>query len=162
MKQLTLYDWRHAGGLYNPLLPYKDFISAQKKVADQRMNQTCGDTLIITAHPPTITLGARSLREQLPHIHALPAHIASADNAITDEQLLGQATEYLRHAHNINLVKTNRGGSVWYHDHGVLQLYLIMEVHAFGVSDIIYPLEEALLRTLNTIGIPARRADQRT
>lgn len=160
MKQLTVYDWRHTKGLYNPSLPYEHFVTLQKTIVCNRLYQKCGDICILTTHPPTITLGARSLREQLPHIHVLPAHIAVADIAIPDEELLQQATAHLQYFYNIDLLKTNRGGSVWYHDHGVLQLYLIMEVQPFGISDIIYPLEEVLLRTLNDLGIKAMRADQ--
>ncbi len=160
MKQLAIYDWRDTENIYNPRFCYEYFLNLQKTIVSLRLNQECGDILILTTHPPTITLGAHSLREQLIHIRAIPLCITAATLTIPDEELLKSARSYLQRFYNINLVKTNRGGSVWYHDHGVLQLYLIMEVHAFGVSDIIYPLEEALLRTLNTIGIPAIRADQ--
>ena len=158
MKQLTIYDWRGIKSIYNPRLRYEYFLDLQKTIVSLRLNQACGDILILTTHPPTITLGARALREQLIHIRAMPLCIMAATLTIPDEELLRSARSYLQRFYNINLVKTNRGGSVWYHDHGVLQLYLIMEVRPFGVSDIIYPLEEALLRTLNTIGIPATRA----
>ncbi|MEK7082890.1 MAG: lipoyl(octanoyl) transferase LipB [Patescibacteria group bacterium] len=160
MKQLTVYDWRNNENLYNPSLPYEHFITAQKTIIHQRLNREHGDILILTTHPPTITLGARSVREQLIHIRALPSHITDADTMIPDEELLRQSVAYLRHFYDINLVKTNRGGSVWYHDNGVLQLYLIMEVPPFGVTNIVYSLEETLLRMLNDIGIPATRADE--
>ena len=155
-----MYDWRDTGGLYNPLLPYEHFVAIQKTMVCQRLDHKCADICILTTHPPTITLGARSLREQLSHIHPLPPYIAAADTAILDDKLLKQTRSFLRRSYNIDLVKTNRGGSVWYHDRGVLQLYLIMEVQPFGISDIVYPLEEALLRTLTDIGITASRADQ--
>ena len=160
MKQLTVYDWCHTGGLYNPMLAYEYFIASQTTVVYSRFDQKCGDILILTTHPPTITLGARSVREQLPYIHALPAYITSTNIAIPDKELLEQACLYLDCFYDIDLVKTNRGGSVWYHDNGVLQLYLIMEVPLFGVSNIVYSLEETLLRMLNDIGIPATRADE--
>lgn len=159
MKQLTLYDWRDAGGLYNPLLPYSKFIAAQEIIVRQRFEEKIGDTLILTTHPPAITMGARSLREQLSHIRLLPPRIAAIAPRLSDRELMREAGTYLRQACGIDLVKTNRGGSVWYHDHGVLQLYLIMEVQPFGISDIVYPLEEALMRALCEVGISAVRAN---
>lgn len=160
MKQLVVCDWRDRGDFYDPSLSYEYFLAVQETIVRQRLNQECGDTLILTTHPPTITLGRRSLREQLTHVRAIPLSITTAPTATSDQDLLTSAASYLRHFYDIDLIKTNRGGSVWYHDHGVLQLYLIMEVHPFGINDIVYPLEEVLLRTLNTIGIPATRAGE--
>lgn len=158
MKELTLYDWRGTEGCYNPSLPYEHFIVLQHTIVCKRLNQECGDTLILTAHPPTITMGARSLREQLLSIRLLPPRIAAIAPRISDKELMREAAAYLRHACGIDLIKTNRGGSVWYHDHGVLQLYLIIEVEPFGISDIIRSIEEALLQALLEINIPVARA----
>lgn len=159
MKQLILYDWRGAGGLYTPLLPYNKFIVAQETIVRQHLTKKQEDTLILTTHPPTITMGARSLREQLISIRLLPPRIVAIAPRISDRELMREAITYLRQACGIDLVKTNRGGSVWYHDHGVLQLYIIMEVDPFG-SRIVSLLEETLMHVLLAIGIPATRATE--
>ena len=159
MKKILIRDWRGHGGSYSPFLPYERFVTAQEKIARQRLQGIVAhDTLIITTHPPTITLGARSLKEQLSHIKPLPARMKESTDP--DDALLEKATSYLWRSQRINLVKTNRGGSVWYHDHGVLQLYLIAETRLFAVAEVIYPLEEVLLRTLADLGVNATRANE--
>lgn len=158
MTHMMIYDWRKHAGKYNPTLPYERFIEAQREVVNQRLaQQLTHDVLILTTHPPTITLGARPLKEQLSHIKILRDVIEMDE--IPDEELLQRARSHLREAYAIDLIKTNRGGSVWYHDYGVLQMYLIAEVPLYGISDIVYPLEEALLRILTDIGIDATRMD---
>ena len=158
---MMLYDWCKCLGDYDPSLSYEEFIIAQSRLVTERLEGKLNcDLLIITAHPPTITLGARSLKEQLHHIRILPFELYSHEKS--DDLLLAEAKKYLQLHYHINLVKTNRGGSLWYHDHGVLQLYLIAAVSSFGKSDVIDPLEEVLLRVLHDIGIPAERADQNT
>ncbi|MDZ4285882.1 MAG: hypothetical protein U1A23_03060 [Candidatus Sungbacteria bacterium] len=155
---MMLYNWCGCLGDYDPSLPYDEFIIAQSHMVKQRTIGTLGhDVLILTAHPPTITLGARSVREQISHIRVLPPEIYARHRS--DDELFEEAKTYLGRHHHINLVKTNRGGSLWYHDHGVLQLYLVARVNPFGKSDVIDPLEEVMRRVLCDIGISAARAD---
>ncbi len=159
MAKIAIYDWRKDAQEYNPSLPYERFIAAQHNIVQRRLNrQLTDDILILAIHPPTITLGARSLKEQLSHIRAFPRSIASID--IPDSDLLVQARAAMQHSCGIDLVKTSRGGSVWYHGPGVLQLYLISEVPPFGISDIIFPLEELLLRILSDLGVRAARMNE--
>ena len=158
MKKILIRDWRGHGGSYSPFFPYERFVMAQEKIVRKRLEGIVAhDTLIITTHPPTITLGARSLKEQLSHIKPLPTRMKESTDP--DDALLEKAASYLWRGHRINLVKTNRGGSVWYHDHGVLQLYLIAETEPFAAA-IIYPLEEVLLRALADLGVAATRANE--
>ncbi|MDP3779259.1 MAG: lipoyl(octanoyl) transferase LipB [bacterium] len=159
MAKITIYDWRRDAAEYNPSLPYEQFIAAQYEIVQKRLKrQLTDDVLVLAAHPPTITLGARSLKEQLSHIRAFPRSIANTK--IPDNDLLARARMALHHSCGIDLVKTSRGGSVWYHGPGVLQLYLIAEVPPFGISDIVFPLEELLLRILNDLRVPAARMDE--
>ncbi len=159
MSKIAIYDWRKNTQAYNPSLPYEQFIAAQYEIVQKRLNcQLTNDVLILATHPPTITLGARSLKEQLSHIRAFPRSIAYTE--IPDNELLAQACAALQRSCEIDLVKTNRGGSVWYHGPGVLQLYLIAEVPPFGISDIIFPLEELLLRILNDLDVHATRMNE--
>ena len=157
LKILFMHDWRGHGGAYSPYLPYERFVAAQEKMARRRIEGlTIHDSLIITTHPPTITMGAGSLNKQLASIRPLPPRIKESNDS--DDLLLAQAASYLWRNYRINLIKTNRGGSVWYHDHGVLQLYLIAEVEPFAITNIIYPLEEILLRVLSDAGVTVARA----
>ena len=159
MKQLMVYDWCRCLGDYDPSRPYEDFIIAQSALVHQRLEgKLSTDILIVTAHPPTISLGASSLRQQIPHIRGLPEHIRNS--TLPDDELFLAAKTYLEKNYHINLIKPkkNRGGSVWYHDHGVLQLYLIARINPEEITDIICPLEEVLIRTLAELGIAATRA----
>ena len=157
MRTFLIHDWRGHGGAYSPYLPYERFVAVQEEMARRRIEGlTIHDALIITTHPPTITMGAGSLKKQLASIRPLPPRIKESSDP--DDLLLARATSYLWRNYRINLVKTNRGGSVWYHDHGVLQLYLIAEVEPFAITSIIYPLEEILLRVLSNTGVTVARA----
>ena len=159
MRTFLIHDWRGYGGAYSPYLPYERFITVQKEMAQRKIEGLMiYDSLIITTHPPTITMGAGSLKKQLTSIRPLPPRIKESNDS--DGLLLARAASYLWRNYRINLVKTNRGGSVWYHDHGVLQLYLIAEVEPFAITNIIYPLEEVLLRVLLDVGVRAMRAAQ--
>lgn len=161
MTNIIIYDWRMHAPEYNPLLPYQRFIEAQRDIVQRRLARLLtNDVLILTHHPPTITLGARSLKEQLSHIRAFLRNGAILNAAMPDDERLKRAALYLRQSYGVDLVKTNRGGSVWYHDPGVLQLYLIAEVPPYGISDIRYPLEEVLLRILADLGVAATRVNE--
>lgn len=153
-----VYDLRYDNMFYNPLSPYEQFVILQKNIAFDRLERNTGDVMILTCHPPTITLGARSTHEQLSHIHLNPALFNRINNETSNEHMFQQAKSFLNSTYHINLVKTNRGGSVWYHDRGVLQLYLIMAIQPFGIHDLIYRLEEVLLHTLLDLGVCASRA----
>lgn len=161
MTNMIIYDWRTRAPEYDPSLPYQCFIEAQRDIVQRRLARLLtNDILILTRHPPTITLGARSLKEQLSHIRAFPRNGAILNAAMPDDERLKRARLYLQRSYGIDLVKTNRGGSVWYHDPGVLQLYLIAEVPPYGISDIVYPLEEVLLHIFADLGVAATRIDQ--
>lgn len=153
VKSFQLLDWRSASGL-----PYDEFLTEQDALTEKRLSGGIPDTVILANHPPTITLGARALREQLAAIRVLPREIlAGADEAA----LLGVAEEYLRNRFGIDLVRTRRGGSVWYHDTGVLDLYVVAETSPRFPAETIHLLEETLYRGLLACGIPVRRVPER-
>jgi len=153
---VQVHNWRNTA---KERFTYEEFMAAQLEMVRNRLNGTREhDAIILTTHPPTITLGRRSLKEQLSHIRVFSQTIL--ESQLPDDELLRRARAYLQESCDIDLIKTNRGGSVWYHDHGVLQIYLIFQVPPFMMSGIIYPLEEALLRTLNGLNIKTERAPE--
>lgn len=151
-RELCVLNWWRNHDGYSPQLPYALFVDAQQAVWQSRIQGDRPDTIIFTWHPPTITLGARSTREQLAHIHPIPFALWKDRD---EEVALRMAQSILQDRFCIDLVKTNRGGSVWYHDHGVLQLYLVAACSPFGVEEIVHPLEEAIQLMLIGLGLEA-------
>lgn len=87
------------------------------------------DEIWLCEHPPVFTLGR----------HADPSHILNA--------------------HNIPIIKTDRGGQVTYHGPGQLMVYCLLDLKRknLGVKDLVCYLETAVIATLKELGIPATR-----
>lgn len=142
--------WLDASPQYYPLLdPYEKFLAIQNALWDERTVDIIPDTLVLTHHRPTITCGARPLKSQVPHVRPIP----SAWHAFPDEELFEKTREFLRANHGIDFVRTNRGGSLWYHDDGVLQLYLIAETLPGAVIALSHIFEQILFQTVQQFGL---------
>lgn len=158
MREFQVYDWRIAsGGRYGTHEIYDKFLEAQDYIWEERLLKLIPDTLIITYHPPTITINQYNLEEGLQHIRPLPREWFQGAESY-DEQgranLFQKAKEFLAAKYGIRLVSVNRGGKVWYHDEGVLQLYVIAELESGFPSEIVNPLVETLCQTLQTFSMP--------
>lgn len=138
---------------YNPEQPYKKFLQAQETIWQKRVHNYIPDTLVITTHPPTITLGARTKHSQLKHITILPREWHDD----SDELYFSRAKKFLRDEYSIDLIETKRGGSIWYHDPGVLHFYLIAEIREPYSMPVCRALEETLNQTIRVF-VP--RADR--
>lgn len=146
MEKFQVMDLRGCTSpLYDPTHPYEKFLDAQEYVWEQRLLRLIPDTLILTYHPPTITLGARPITDQLRHIRTLTPEVFQEDD---EEKIFSAAKKFLWERFNINLARARRGGSVWYHDHGVLNLYVIAEVESQFPTKLVWRLEEVLYQTL--------------
>ena len=115
--------------------PYADAWALQKRLVAARQQDRIGDGLILLEHPPVVTLGRSARAEHL---------------LVPREVLAGQGME---------VYEVERGGSVTYHGPGQLVGYPILHLASVGedVVGFVRALEETLIRTLASWGIPAAR-----
>ena len=128
-------------------IPYAEGLAIQKRVIDARKQGLIGDTLLLLEHPPVLTLGRNSHRE----------------NVLASDELLA--------ARNVELHEINRGGDVTYHGPGQLVGYPIVDLRGdwpgkkgphLGPVDFMRMLEEVIIRVCYDFGIPAQRIAGRT
>jgi lipoyl(octanoyl) transferase len=128
-------------------IPYVEGLALQKRVVDARKQNLIGDTLLLLEHPPVLTLGRNSRRE----------------NVLASDDLLA--------ARGVEMHEINRGGDVTYHGPGQLVGYPIVDLRGdwpgkkgphLGPVDFMRMLEEVLIRVCFDFGIPAQRIAGRT
>jgi lipoyl(octanoyl) transferase len=128
-------------------IPYAKGLDLQKRVIEARKQNLIGDTLLLLEHPPVLTLGRNSRRE----------------NILASDELLA--------ARNVELHEINRGGDVTYHGPGQLVGYPIVDLRGdwpgkkgphLGPVDFMRMLEEVLIRVCFDFGIMAQRIAGRT
>lgn len=126
---------------------YAEGLEAQRRVVEARKAGAIGDTLLLLEHPPVLTLGRNSHRENV---------LAS------DESLRSRGVE---------LHEINRGGDVTYHGPGQLVGYPIIDLRGdlpgkkgphLGPVDFMRMLEEVIIRVCYDFGVPAQRIAGRT
>jgi len=111
----------------------------QRALFVERLEGERGDSLLLLEHPPTYTLGRRSLEEDL----------------VYDE---GE-----RAARGIATYRVDRGGRATYHGPGQLVGYPIMGLGSrYDVISYLRKLEEALIRTAAELGVDAERDERHT
>jgi lipoyl(octanoyl) transferase len=115
------------------LTPYRDAWELQRSLAAAVSQGAIPDTVVMLEHPPVVTLGRRAEEGEL--------HIP--DDA------------------EVEIVETDRGGKSTYHGPGQLLCYPILDLtrHGQDVKRYCRDLEEALVQTLATFGLPAERID---
>jgi lipoate-protein ligase B len=112
-------------------LDYLDAWELQKQLAGARRNQQIPDTILLTGHPPTYTIGRRGSRNNL---------------------LIDQATlERVGAA----CYEVDRGGDITFHGPGQLVVYLIIDLGRAerGLRKFVGNLEATVIDTLNAWGI---------
>ncbi len=105
------------------LADYRDVLSLQQQLNQQRQSGRIGDTVLIVEHPPVITLGARR----------------------SANKLLIEPDELTRRG--IDVVEIRRGGGATAHNPGQLVFYPILHLQHLGLGASEY------VRTLEAIGI---------
>lgn len=118
------------------LRPYGEVLALQRECAARRITGDLDeDTLILVEHPPVVTLGRRAADNKLP---------------VTAEFLA---------ARGIELFEVERGGGVTFHGPGQLVGYPIFDLraHREDLHWYLRQVEEALIRALAELGIPASR-----
>jgi lipoyl(octanoyl) transferase len=115
------------------LVPYREALELQRSVAADVASGVMPDTVLFLEHPPVITLGRRAEESEL---HVPPG----AD---------------------VEIVETDRGGKSTYHAPGQLVCYPILDLtrHGQDVKKYCRDLEEALIRSLQPLGLDATRID---
>jgi lipoyl(octanoyl) transferase len=112
---------------------YEEAWELQRAVAADVLSGARPDTVLFLEHPPVITLGRRTDKDEL---HPP----ASAD---------------------VSIVETDRGGKSTYHGPGQLVCYPILDLNRHGrdVRKYCRDLEEAIIRTLAPFGLEATRIE---
>jgi lipoate-protein ligase B len=113
--------------------------SWQRELFLARLDEECGDALMLLEHPPTYTLGRRAIE---------------ADLVYGDSE---------RVARGISLFKVDRGGRATYHGPGQLVGYPILALgERYDVVKYLRNLEEVVIRTAADLGVEARRDPEHT
>ena len=128
-------------------VPFAEALEIQQRVITARKAGDIGDTLLLLEHPPVLTLGRNSKRE----------------NVLASDELL--------RAKGVELHEVNRGGDVTYHGPGQLVGYPIFDLRGdwpgkkgphLGPVDFVRLLEEVLIRTCGEYRVMAQRICGRT
>ncbi len=126
---------------------YGEGLRLQAELIAARKAGRIADTLVLLEHPPVLTLGRNSRR----------------DNILASDGLLA--------AKGIEIHEINRGGDVTYHGPGQLVGYPIVDLRGnlpgkkgphLGPVDYVRLLEEVLMRTTRDFGVPTQRIPKRT
>lgn len=111
-------------------VPYAHALEWQRALARARIDGRLGhDVLLLLEHPPVITLGR------------------------------GSHAQHLLDTAGVDVVEVERGGDVTYHGPGQLVGYPILDLrqHRPDLHWYLRTLEQALITSLDTLGLPAER-----
>jgi len=124
-------------------IDYSTGLRLQQKLVALRKEGRIGDTVVLLAHTPVITLGRN----------------AKSANIVASPELLARR--------GVEVFECDRGGDVTFHGPGQLVGYPIFDLRGFrsesatrktlGAVEYVRRLEEVLIRTCTDFGIPARR-----
>lgn len=112
---------------------YQATVKLQEELVAQRRAGEVGDTLLLLEHEPVITVGR--------------AHRAAPSSAPSSP--------------TIPIVETSRGGQATYHGPGQLVMYPIVDLRQWqpDLHWYLRQLEEAAIRALDGLGLPAQRSE---
>ena len=128
-------------------VPYAEALALQQRLVAARKAGQIADTLLLLEHPPVLTLGRNSKRE----------------NILASDELL--------RTRGVDLHEINRGGDVTYHGPGQLIGYPIMDLRGdlpgkkgphLGPVDFVRLLEEVLIRVCGDFRVLTERVKGRT
>lgn len=120
-----------------PLLPYAQTLSLLRGLNAARQAEAIQETLVLTSHPPVITLGRRGDEKDL----LLP---------------MGQINEL-----GVTVERVERGGLVTAHGPGQLMIYPVMHLPSLGqgVAGMVRSLESAGIAVCAELGVTAARRE---
>jgi lipoyl(octanoyl) transferase len=128
-------------------IDYASGLALQKKMVEARHREQIGNTLLLLEHPPVLTLGRNSDR----------------NNILASDEFLAYR--------GVEIHEINRGGDVTYHGPGQLVGYPILDLRSFalgdskrrlGAVDYVRLLEEVLIRACSDFAVRAQRIAGRT
>ena len=128
---------RQIGYRWLGLVSYDAAHALQRRLVDERVNESGTDTFLAMEHEPVLTLGKNA---SIAHLHLSEAQYTTR---------------------GIALRRVERGGEVTYHGPGHLVAYPIINLRAAGISlrQHICALEDALIAACAHYGIAAERRD---
>ena len=114
-------------------VPYRQALALQERLSEEVARGVREDTWLVLEHPPTVTLGKRSAREDL----------------LVDEATLAER--------GIDVVRVGRGGGATYHGPGQIVGYPIVRLTAAGrgVRRFVDDLERTLVAACARLGVGA-------
>jgi len=115
---------------------YLEILKIQEDLFQKKQNnETSQDYILIGEHFPVYTVGKRTKQE---HIYNIPK--------------------------NIPLIKIERGGSITFHGLGQIVVYPIMDLRMkkLSVKNLVYKLEEAIIKTCRHFNIDVFRKEKLT
>lgn len=117
------------------LADYREVLSLQQELNQQRQTGQIGDTVLVVEHPPVITLGARK----------------------SANKLWVEPDELTRRG--IDVVEIRRGGGATAHNPGQLVFYPILHLQhlGLGASEYVRTLEAIGIDLLSRAGVTAER-----
>ena len=117
------------------LIDYQEAAELQERLLTSRKSGAISDVLLLLQHPPVFTIGRSG----------------KAEDVIVSEESLARE--------NIPIYRTSRGGEVTYHGPGQLVGYPILHLREDGltVHQLVWNLEEVIIRTLMDFGIGSQR-----
>jgi lipoyl(octanoyl) transferase len=117
------------------LADYREVLTLQEDLSEQRRAKRIGDTVLIVEHPPVITLGARRSANKL---------------LVGPEELTRRG---------IDLVEIRRGGGTTAHNPGQLVFYPILDLQQrhLGITEYVRTLETIGIELLEGVGLVGRR-----
>ena len=122
------------------LKDYMEVYDLQKKILSERIKGEIPDTLILTEHPPTFTIGRKGGR----------------GNILVSNEVLKK--------NGIKVYEIDRGGDITYHGPGQIVGYLIINLTEWNKDIHLYlrSLEEVIIRFLSHFKIMADRINDYT
>jgi lipoyl(octanoyl) transferase len=128
--------------VYLGRVDYTRALELQRRLVELRHGGQIGNTVLMLEHPPVLTLGRNSRRE----------------NILASDELLARR--------KVVVHEINRGGDVTYHGPGQLVGYPIFDLRSFsprlGAVGYVRMMEEALIRMCASYGVFAQRIAGRT
>ena len=120
---------------YLGVVRYEDALELQQELVRARVDAVLPDEVLLMQHPPVYTIG----------------RFRGEKDVLVPYELLRRK--------GIDIIHTNRGGSVTYHGPGQLVSYPILNLQeaGIGIRAYIWKLEEVVITLLSTLGIPAHR-----
>lgn len=136
VKSMTKIDNKGSMNVYDcGLAEYNQVLQQQLELQDKRRRGEIPDTVLITEHPPVITLGARKSANKL---------------QVSRESLTKQ---------QIDVVDIRRGGGTTAHNPGQLVFYPILNLQelGLGISEYIRKLETIGTELLGELGVESQQ-----